>query len=154
MSSRPWARRLPAGDAPLFVYGTLRFPEILHELIGGTTHLLPAELPRRRVAVLPGKVYPGLVYADSGAAQGFLLTGLTRTQWCVLDEFEDDEYDLAPVLVHAGERAIYAWTYAWTADVDAADWSAADFAATHLTNYVEQCRRLTPGIAPGTVRIP
>ncbi|WP_084514490.1 gamma-glutamylcyclotransferase family protein [Nocardia acidivorans] len=138
MSNRSWARRLPAGAAPLFVYGTLRFPEVLRELMGRAPELLPAELPRRRAAILPGKVYPGLVHADSGAAQGFLITGLTRTQWQVLDEFEDDEYDLAPVSVHAGDREVYAWTYAWTAEVDRRDWSATDFAADHLTAYVEK----------------
>ncbi|MRH89694.1 gamma-glutamylcyclotransferase [Nocardia sp. SYP-A9097] len=139
MSSGSWARRLPAGAAPLFVYGTLRFPEVLTELIGCTTELRPAELPGRRAAALPGKVYPGLVHANHGAAQGFLLTGLTRTQWWVLDEFEDDEYDLIPVSVHAGNREVYAWTYAWTGAVAAADWSAADFTVAHLPGYVDEC---------------
>ncbi|MEV6065985.1 gamma-glutamylcyclotransferase family protein [Nocardia sp. NPDC052001] len=139
MSEDCWARRLPSGDAPLFVYGTLRFPEVLTELIGCTMELRPATVPGRRVAALPGKIYPGLVPAESGAAQGFLLTGLTRTQWWVLDEFEDDEYDLSPVCVHAGKRVSYAWTYAWTAAVEPHDWSARDFATEHLPDYVGKC---------------
>ncbi|MFF2551468.1 gamma-glutamylcyclotransferase family protein [Nocardia sp. NPDC058058] len=139
MSDRSWARRLPTGDAPLFVYGTLRFPEVLTELIGCTMELRPATVPGRRVAALPGKIYPGLVHADSGVAQGFLLTGLTRTQWWVLDEFEDDEYDLSPVCAHVGNRVNYAWTYAWTEVVESRDWSAREFATAHLPTYAEQC---------------
>lgn len=139
-ASRRWARwRLPNGADPLFVYGTLQFPEVLSELLGRTPELEPAELYGRRAAALPGRVYPGLVTADGVVADGFLLTGLTAEEWQVLDAFEDEEYDLVPVSVHAGNRESYAWTYAWTAEVSEEKWSARDFTVDHLPRYAEKC---------------
>ncbi|MFF0609601.1 gamma-glutamylcyclotransferase family protein [Nocardia tengchongensis] len=138
MSERP-ARGLPVASDPLFVYGTLRFPAVLSSLIGWVPAMEPARLIGRRAAALPGKAYPGLVTAADSVTDGFLLTGLARDDWRVLDAFEDDEYDLTPVPVLAGERAGYAWTYTWTAEVAADDWSAADFEAGHLPYYASKC---------------
>lgn len=120
------------------MYGTLQFPEVLVELIGRTPGLEPAELPGRRVAALPERVYPGLVNGV-GSASGFLLTGLTPEEWQVLDAFEDDDYDLCPVSVHVGDREVYAWTYLWRGAVSAHDWSVLEFVAEHLPSYVDKC---------------
>ncbi|MFE3752978.1 gamma-glutamylcyclotransferase family protein [Nocardia tengchongensis] len=138
MSARP-ARGLPVTSDPLFAYGTLRFPAVLSALIGRVPAMEPARLIGRRAAALPGKAYPGLVTATDSVTDGFLLTGLGRDDWRVLDAFEDDEYDLTPVPVLAGECAGYTWTYTWTAEVSAADWSVADFEAVHLPYYVSKC---------------
>ncbi|UGT42504.1 gamma-glutamylcyclotransferase [Nocardia yamanashiensis] len=140
MSSAPrWGRRLPRAEDALFVYGTLQFPEVLVELLGRAPDLTPAVLPGRRAAALPGRAYPGLVAAPAGAASGFLMTGLTAAEWRVLDAFEDDEYDLIPVSVHAGDREVYAWTYSWLSAVLPGEWSAAAFTADHLPRYAQQC---------------
>ncbi|WP_084522446.1 gamma-glutamylcyclotransferase family protein [Nocardia inohanensis] len=138
-SDRRWGRRLPHAQDALFVYGTLQFPKVLVELLGRAPDLTPAVLPGRRAAALPGRAYPGLVSASSGSTAGFLLTGLTAGEWRVLDAFEDDEYDLIPVSVHAGDREVYAWTYSWIAEVLPEDWSAVAFAADHLPRYAEKC---------------
>ncbi|MVU77049.1 gamma-glutamylcyclotransferase [Nocardia sp. ET3-3] len=134
-----WARKIPSASDPLFVYGTLRFGEVLTELIGRVPEIEPARLLGRRAAALPGRVYPGLVYATGSVTDGFLLTGLTVGEWLVLDAFEDDEYDLLPVCVEAGDRAGYAWTYAWTAEVEERDWSASAFAVEQLPRYLGKC---------------
>lgn len=136
---RPWSRRLPSPDEPLFVYGTLRFDPILNALLGRVPALQPARLLGRRIAALPDRVYPGLVAAADGVAAGFLLTGLTESDWRVLDAFEDQEYDLRPVPAHAGDRELYAWTYVWTDPVLGTEWSAEEFAAEHLPSYLAQC---------------
>ncbi|MEV6768549.1 gamma-glutamylcyclotransferase family protein [Nocardia sp. NPDC051030] len=137
--ARRWARwRLPRETDPLFVYGTLRFPEVLIELIGRAPEFESAELSGRRVAALPERVYPGLVAAN-GVANGFLLSGLTAREWQVLDAFEDEEYELRPVSVHAGDRHVYAWTYMWTGPVVAQDWSPQRFAVEELTRYLGKC---------------
>lgn len=134
-----WARKIPYASDALFVYGTLRFAEVLTELIGRVPDLEPARLPGRRAAALPGRVYPGLVTATASVTEGFLLTGLSAEEWRVLDAFEDDEYDLLPVTVTAGERVVYAWTYVWTAEVADQDWSAPSFASEQLPHYVGKC---------------
>ncbi|QLY29485.1 gamma-glutamylcyclotransferase family protein [Nocardia huaxiensis] len=147
-ADRRWGRKLPTPTDPLFVYGTLQFPEVLDGLLGRTPHLEPAVLPGRRVAALPGRVYPGLVTASDTVAQGFLLSGLTAAEWRILDDFEDDEYDLSPVSVHAADREVYAWTYAWTAEVDPRDWSALTFRADHLAAYADRLRPAAPDTSP------
>lgn len=134
-----WARRLPDASDPLFVYGTLRFGVVLTALIGRVPAMEPARSIGRRAAALPGRKYPGLVTAPDAVTEGFVLTGLGTDDWRVLDAFEDDEYDLTPVSVHVGERVGYAWTYTWTAEVAAADWSATDFETAHLPYYESKC---------------
>lgn len=142
-----WGRRLPVPSDPLFVYGTLRFPEVLGELLGRTPRLEAAWVSGRRAAALPGRVYPGLVTAAGTVTHGELLSGLTAREWRVLDAFEDDEYDLRPVFAHAGDRDIAAWTYVWLAQVQEHDWSAPGFATEHLPRYTGRCARWRRGLA-------
>ncbi|MBP2190398.1 gamma-glutamylcyclotransferase family protein [Nocardia goodfellowii] len=127
--------RLRGDGDVLFVYGTLRFPEVLTALLGRCPELVPAGLPGWRVAALPDRVYPGLVREAGGLARGMLLYGLDPAEWLVLDRFEDDEYDLCPVILDAGT----AWTYVWTAAALPEEWYAADFAATHLAAFLPRC---------------
>ncbi|MBL1078980.1 gamma-glutamylcyclotransferase [Nocardia sp. 2] len=140
-AARRWGRRrlLPAAGDPLFVYGTLQYPEVLNELIGRTPELEPAQVSGRRAAALPDRVYPGLVTATGAVTHGFLLRGLTAGEWQVLDAFEDDEYDLTPVSAHAGECEVYAWTYTWKAEALEQDWSVPVFTADHLPYYAAKC---------------
>ncbi|WP_067547572.1 gamma-glutamylcyclotransferase family protein [Nocardia crassostreae] len=149
-SDRPWARRLPHPADPLFVYGTLQFPEVLTELIGRTPESERAVLLGRRAAALPEGVYPGLMIANTAVAQVFLLSGLTSAEWQVLDAFEDDEYDLIPVSVRAGEREVYAWTYAWTAEALPTNWSPQAFTTDHLPTYIHRCTQWRRTLAPAT----
>ncbi|MGW0249487.1 gamma-glutamylcyclotransferase family protein [Nocardia goodfellowii] len=127
--------RLRGEGDTLFVYGTLQFPEVLTVLLGRCPELVPAELPGWRVAALPGRVYPGLVREPGALARGMLLCGLEPAEWLVLDSFEDDEYDLRPVVLDG--RA--AWTYVWTAAASPDHWYAAAFAATHLADFLPHC---------------
>ncbi|WP_282785794.1 MULTISPECIES: gamma-glutamylcyclotransferase family protein [unclassified Nocardia] len=139
--STPPARRLPVPSDPLFVYGTLMFPEVLVELLGRAPHLDAARVSGRRAAALPGRVYPGLVTAAGAVTRGAVLRGLTAAEWRMLDDFEDDEYELRPVFVRTGETAHAAWTYVWTAEALASDWSATAFADDHLPYYAGSCAR-------------
>lgn len=134
-------RRLPVPGDPLFVYGTLRFPEVLIELIGRTPQLDAAWVSGRRAAALPERVYPGLVAAVGAVTHGAVLSGLTAAEWRVLDAFEDDEYDLVPVFAHVGDRDLPAWTYLWKSEVAAQDWSVEYFATEHLPHYTDRCAR-------------
>ncbi|MEV6135319.1 gamma-glutamylcyclotransferase family protein [Nocardia sp. NPDC051990] len=132
---RRGGRSIVDGDR-LFVYGTLQFPEVLVELIGRCPDSVAAELTGWRVAVLPGRVYPGLVPAAGGVARGVVLSGLDAGEWAVLDAFEDDEYELRRVRPGAAPSA---WTYVWTSVVTQDDWYAGRFVAEHLGAFVAHC---------------
>lgn len=125
--------RLPADPHALFVYGTLQFPEVLTALLGRVPDHTPGAVDGWRVAALPGRVYPGLV-PGPGAAKGLLITGLSRTEWRVLDAFEDDFYDLTELTLTDGRTG---WCYTCPAGhpVCDKDWIPADFTAGPLPGY-------------------
>lgn len=131
--------RLSGSDHALFVYGTLQFPEVLTALLGRVPSLEPAELAGWRAAALPRRLYPGLVAAAHGRARGAVLTGLSATEWRILDAFEDDEYDLRQVRLEGRNAPV--WTYVWTVAADSADWERDRFAAEHLARFAVRSAR-------------
>lgn len=85
---------------PLFVYGTLRDPDLIVAVLGrplrpGTVH--PARAPGFRVVQYPGRIYPGITRAPGAAAEGLLLTGLSPFERDLLDAWEGEEYRRGPI---------------------------------------------------------
>ncbi|MQA85790.1 MAG: gamma-glutamylcyclotransferase [Streptosporangiales bacterium] len=130
--------RLSAAPGALFVYGTLRFPEIWDALIGRAPDRSPAVAEGWRAAALPGLIYPGLVPHPEGSAAGLFVSGLTAGEWRVVDIFENDLYELRRLRLADGRRA-WAYVCAPTVEVCPHDWSADEFADRHLAAYVPQC---------------
>lgn len=122
----------------LFAYGTLRFPAVLHALLGRVPPLSAASLAGWRAAALPGRIYPGLV--PGAAARGVAIDGVRAGEWDVLDAFEGTEYERREVTLDDGRTA---WTYVWiAADAPAPhDWDPARFEREDLATYVHRCRR-------------
>ncbi|WP_344949675.1 gamma-glutamylcyclotransferase family protein [Actinomadura miaoliensis] len=121
----------------LFVYGTLRFPEILRVLLGRVPDMRPATATGWSVRALPGVVYPGLVADPDGVAQGLVMTGLTEAERRLLDAYEDDDYDPVLITLDDGQRA---WTYVWKASTEPYDWDVERFAREELPAFVDRCR--------------
>ncbi|HET6636159.1 MAG TPA: gamma-glutamylcyclotransferase family protein [Streptomyces sp.] len=118
---------------PLFVYGTLRFPQVLQALLGRVPDSRAGTAAGWRTAALAGRVYPGLVPAADATAEGLLLTGVSPGERERLDEFEGAAYALRPLPMTDGG---YAWAYVWQGDeVLDEDWDAEVFAAEHLAGY-------------------
>jgi gamma-glutamylcyclotransferase (GGCT)/AIG2-like uncharacterized protein YtfP len=132
--------RVSAEPAPLFVYGSLLFPDVLQVLIDRDPEREPAAVDGWRVVALPDVVYPTLIRDGDGFAAGDLLIGLTPAEWQTLDTFEASGYDLAPVRTRDGQAA---YTYAEpAADTNGRQpWDAQHFGTAHLTAYVERCAR-------------
>lgn len=92
---------LPRDPAlPLFVYGTLRDPDLLAAVLGrplraGTVHA--ARAPGFKVVPYPRRVYPALVRSPGGTAEGLLITGLSPFERDLLDAWEGDEYRRGPI---------------------------------------------------------
>ncbi len=80
---------------PLFVYGTLRDPDLLAAVLGRplrpeTMHV--ARAPGFCAVHYPGRIYPALIRVPGAAAAGLLLTDLTTFERDLLDAFEGEEY--------------------------------------------------------------
>lgn len=125
-------RLAPDPDA-LFVYGTLQFSEVLHALLGRIPNSIPAAATGWRAAALDRRVYPGLVPSNE-TASGLLLNDLTKAEWQILDDFEDDRYELRQLPLLTGRHG---WAYVWPdTEVRLENWRADEFRAHHLAAYV------------------
>jgi hypothetical protein len=85
---------------PLFVYGTLRDPELLAAVLGralrlGTIH--PARAPGFKAVHYPNRIYPALIRSPGTAAEGLLVIGLSPFERDLLDAWEGEEYRRAPI---------------------------------------------------------
>ncbi|MEQ1899568.1 MAG: gamma-glutamylcyclotransferase family protein [Devosia sp.] len=119
----------------LFVYGTLRDPDLLAGVLARPLNaraMLAASAPGLRAVHYPGRAYPALVRAPGDAAIGLVLTDLTAFERDLLDAFEGEEYHRRPIPVMIGEElheadaylpaiAIGAGAEAWTLE----SWQAA-----------------------------
>lgn len=123
--------------APLFVYGSLLFPDVLRVLIDRDPTRQPATAPGWQVIALPGRLYPGLIPNPGATASGDIFTDLTPGEWCALDAFEADVYALTSLTLTTGRSAL-AYTCTEPPETDAA-WDPAAFARHHLTGYLERC---------------
>jgi gamma-glutamylcyclotransferase (GGCT)/AIG2-like uncharacterized protein YtfP len=134
----PSGRSLPAAPAALFAYGTLRFPAVLTALLGRVPEHTPGIVDGWRVAALERRIYPVLVPGE-GRAAGTFLTGLTATEWRVIDAYEDDFYALEPLTLVDGREG---WAYLTRDHPEAlaVDWSPGDFTARHLSGFSGACR--------------
>ncbi len=129
---------------PLFVYGTLRDPDLLAGVLGrrlGSDAVHSARAPGFRVVAYPGRIYPALVRAPGAAADGLLLTGLTPFERDLLDAYEGEEYrrdTIATIL--ADEPELHeAETYmpAITVASGSAGWQLADWQRHHKQRILD-----------------
>ena len=122
--------------APLFIYGTLRDPDILAAVLGRNVPpaaLQPATAQGYRTVYYPGQVYPALVAAPGDSAAGALLQGLSAGELAALDAYEGDEYRRASLVVQTDIGAGTALAYLPTQAIapDAPAWTLETWTATH-----------------------
>ena len=121
---------------PLFVYGTLRDPDLLAAVLGrplraGGQHA--ARAPGFRAVPYPGRIYPALIRAPGTAAEGLLLLDLSPFERDLLDAFEGEEYRRAPLAALVEEDLFEADAYlpAIAVPNSGPDWSLAHWQAEH-----------------------
>jgi Gamma-glutamyl cyclotransferase, AIG2-like len=90
---------------------------------------------------LPHRPYPALVPSRHAREEvdGLLIERLEPTEWRVLDDFEDDMYELSLLPLTDG-RIGWAYVCLNKADVLAELWDYEAFAENDLADYLERCR--------------
>ena len=123
----------------LFVYGTLRDPDLLAGVLGRPAHGLAASAPGFAAVHYPGRIYPALVRRPGGGAEGLVLTDLTRFEIDLLDAFEGREYRRSVIAVMIGEELHEVLAYLPTATIpaNAPGWTLAAWQACHKAAVLE-----------------
>ena len=117
----------------LFVYGTLRDPELLDAVLGRPARSLAAAAPGFAAVHYPARLYPALVRRPGQAAAGLVLTDLTPFELDLLDAFEGEEYhrSIVPVVIDEELHEAFAYLPAATIPPDAPGWTLANWQARH-----------------------
>jgi gamma-glutamylcyclotransferase (GGCT)/AIG2-like uncharacterized protein YtfP len=98
----------------LFVYGTLRDPEVCTRLLGRMPQSAPARLQGFIRQAVRGEPYPAIVPEGTRSVEGLLLFGLSAPELAALDAYEGDEYGRIEVSVETDAGQARAWVYVWT----------------------------------------
>ena len=126
---------------PLFLYGTLRDPDILAAVLGRTVSgddLATATAPDCAAVYYPDRVYPALVQRIGSVAPGLLLAA-TTDDLAALDAFEGDEYRRQTITVRLGaaEQRADAYLPVIAISDDAPVWSLANWTVLHKPAILE-----------------
>ena len=121
---------------PLFVYGTLRDPDLLAGVLArplSAAAMLPAAAPGFAAVHYPGRIYPALVRIPGRAAPGLVLTDLSPFEHDLLDAFEGAEYrrELIPVMIAEELHEAFAYLPAMAVPRDAPPWTLEAWQAAH-----------------------
>lgn len=120
----------------LFVYGTLRDPDLLAGVLNrplNADRMVPAAAPGFAAVHYPDRIYPALVRAPGGAAEGLVLTDLSPFEKDLLDVFEGPEYrrQIIPVMVAEELHEAFAYLPAIAVPADAAPWTLSVWQMNH-----------------------
>jgi len=143
--------------ARLFAYGTLMLPEVMEIVAGRCFAARSATLAGYRRRLLRDRVYPGLVPAAGESVEGVLWEDLDAPALARIDRFEDAPYERLElrVTVAPGESCaafVYLLRPEHRALATDAAWHEAEFRASHLRDYLADCRTFARelGVEAGT----
>lgn len=122
--------------SPLFVYGTLRDPQMLEAVLARPLRaegFEAATAPGFVAVQYPGRAYPALVRRPGALAPGLLLMDLTPFELDLLDAFEGEEYrrQIVPVMVDSALHEAFAYLPAVAVPADSPGWTLADWQERH-----------------------
>lgn len=122
----------------LFVYGTLKYPEIMFALTGRVTDYIDATLNGYKIVSLKNKPYPGLFISDGSTAVGKLID-IDEESFSVISAWEDIEYTPIEITSSVGGNQIKAITFLHSVKADQlyTDWDEENFKNNHLMDYVK-----------------
>lgn len=117
----------------LFVYGTLRDPDLLSGVLGRPATGLKAAAPGFAVLHYPGRIYPALLRRPGAAAAGLVLNDLSPFELDLLDAFEGDEYrrEIIPVMIGEELHEAFAYLPATPIPADSPGWTLERWQGDH-----------------------
>ena len=126
----------------LFVYGTLRVPEIVRLVLGKKLVGRQARLLGFRSCFVRDSLYPGIVEAPGGVVDGVVYEDITPAMWCALDRYEGEMYERRPVSItyadgHREHVAVYLVKSFHRDALEDRDWDYEQFLAHHRETYVK-----------------
>ena len=130
---------------PLFVYGTMRDPEVLSLVLGrpeGAVEREGAWLQGARLARVSDETYPMLVSDPGASVEGELLVGLSGADRARIRFFEGDEYavDEARIRTHSA-ATVAAELFVLTGTANAAEpWSLETWQRDHRAGFLPMAR--------------
>ena len=128
--------------APLFVFGTLRDPDVLALVLGRAgARTEPASLPGHAARTVAGRDYPVLVPEPGKAAPGALVHGLDAADRARLAWFEGEAYALAPCRVDAADGAVDATVFVAAGLPVDGPWHLDAWRARDKPGFLERARR-------------
>jgi len=121
---------------PLFVYGTLRDPDLLAGVLNRplrADRMLQATAPGFAALHYPNRIYPALVRRPGATAEGLVLTDLTPFEKDLLDAFEGAEYrrQIIPVMIAEELHEAFAYLPAIAIPADAPAWTLSTWQINH-----------------------
>lgn len=133
---------------PLFVFGSLKDPDVLEVVLGrapGDIECVPAKLRGYRVARLPDESYPVLTESPGGIADGLLLKDLGQEDLDRIAFFENYEYTFRRCVVEelpaAREVEALYCDEGETASGPREAWSLEEWQRAHKRGFIEDTRR-------------
>jgi len=139
-------RRNTLGGRPimselLFVYGTLRDPDLLAGVLNRplrADRMLQATAPGFAALQYPNRIYPALVRRPGATAEGLVLTDLTPFEKDLLDAFEGAEYrrQIIPVMIAEELHEAFAYLPAVAIPADAPAWTLSGWQVNHKSRVL------------------
>lgn len=115
---------------------------VLDALLQRVPSATPGVVPGWRAVVLLERIYPALVPGDA-TTSGSTIIDLSRSEWQLIDAFEDSVCDLARVNVDGAMNWAYVISEPDSVNKQiehASVWNIDVFARRHLATYVDRCR--------------
>ena len=125
---------------PLFVYGTLLFPQVLERVIGRRPEMCRAAAPGYAARRMPGVIWPGMISFELSAAGGCLLLDLTAEELDTLDAWEGEPYRREEIdVVDDLGRVVHAASYLVDeAEVTDEPWTSREFYERELPGFLAE----------------
>lgn len=128
-------------DRPLFFYGTLCDPDLLALVLGRAIdrrNVLAALAPGYRAVYYNDRVYPALLPAPGGRAEGLLVLGFSRFERDVIDAYEGEEYrrEVLPVIADGEVHEADAYLPNFLADTARRPWTLGGWQQNHKADVL------------------